>query len=375
MSGAARRAAVEVTIVVPTYNECQNVPHLVERIAASLVSLRWEVIVVDDDSPDGTAEIVRRMAISDPRIRCIRRVGRRGLAGACLEGVLAAQADVVVVMDADLQHDAALVPALHAAVADGHADIAVASRFVDGMRVEGLSAERLLSSRLAIAACRTLLGVTITDPLSGFFAARRSVVEAAAPGLSVDGFKILLDIIVSSERRPRLIELPFSFEKRVHGSSKLDARVCFDFVALLLSKLGGGWMDAAAIKRLSIRVVSAIAHMAGLWLLATKDLLSFTSAEIGALGLAGTTAFLLWNALDFSDRRRQGWSAAKALALFLLLRVLPSGVALLASVWIYDLMGEWWLAGLAGAILGTAASERGPQRRSRRLATAGLSPL
>ncbi len=375
MNGTGRREAIEVTVVVPTFNERENIPLLIGRIESSLRELRWELIVVDDDSPDGTAEVVRRIAALDHRIRCIRRVNRRGLAGACLEGMLAAQAQIVVVMDADLQHDAALIPDLYAAIAYDYTDIAVASRFLSGHTATGLSGRRLMSSRFAIAACRKLLDIKITDPLSGFFAARRSVVDAAAPNLSVDGFKILLDLIATSGDNPRLIEFPCAFEARTYGLSKLDACVSFDFVALLLAKLWGGRLGARSIRTMSIRFLAVAAQMTTLWLLSMQGRLSFTAAELCALAAACTTAFCIQNALAFSDRRHRGWSALKGLATFFLVRATPCLISLLASSWLYDASGAWWAAGMAGALLGAAGGEFKLPRPRCGLEILGPSPL
>ncbi len=134
--GASGSAAL--TIVIPSFNERDNVPELLRRLDHVLANVAWEAVIVDDDSPDRTWAVVRGIALADPRVRCIRRVGRRGLAGACIEGILASSAPVVAVMDADLQHDEAILPSMLAAIAGG-ADLVVGSRYVDGGSASGLS--------------------------------------------------------------------------------------------------------------------------------------------------------------------------------------------------------------------------------------------
>src|SRR5580700_2035120 len=141
------RRAPELTVVVPTFNERANIPLLVARLQRTLDGIDWEVIFIDDNSPDGTAAAVRALGESDARVRCIRRIGRRGLAGACLEGMLASQARFVAVMDADLQHDETLLAGMLEALRAGRADVAVASRYLYGGSNAGLSKQRSRVSR------------------------------------------------------------------------------------------------------------------------------------------------------------------------------------------------------------------------------------
>ena len=169
-------------MVVPTYNERGNVEPLVQRLRAALDGLAWRVIFVDDNSPDGTADAVKALAGCDPRVQCLRRVGRRGLAGAVIEGVLASASPFVAVIDGDLQHDETLLPAMPAALRSDAGDLAVGTRFVsaDGLS-SGLSPIRLLGSRAATWAGRRVLRAEVSDPVSGFFIVRRELVERVAP--------------------------------------------------------------------------------------------------------------------------------------------------------------------------------------------------
>src|ERR1700674_333391 len=182
-ASAEIRAAPELTIVVPTLNERDNVPNLAERIGAALIGIDWELMFVDDDSPDGTAAIAKTMGRSDARIRCIRRIGRRGLAGACLEGMLASQARYVAVIDGDLQHDEALLAPMVAALRSGEADVVVGSRYKAGGSADALTQSRVPTSRWATAITRSLLATELTDPMSGYFMMRREAVEELAPQL------------------------------------------------------------------------------------------------------------------------------------------------------------------------------------------------
>jgi dolichol-phosphate mannosyltransferase len=181
---AVLRPAPELSIVVPTFNERANIPILVERLSRLLVSCDWEVVFVDDNSPDGTAAAARAIGATDSRVRCIRRIGRRGLAGACLEGMLSSQARYVAVMDADLQHDEGLLVGMLDCLRSGRADLAVASRYLYGGSSAGLSKQRSRVSRWANGLVRLVLGIDLTDPMSGHFMIRRDVFETLAPALS-----------------------------------------------------------------------------------------------------------------------------------------------------------------------------------------------
>jgi len=231
------RPAPELAIVVPTFQERENVPQLIERLRRLLSGLEWEIIVVDDDSPDGTAAVVREIGQTDQRVRCLRRIGRRGLAGACLEGMLATQARYVAVMDGDLQHDETLLVSMLDRLRQDDADLVVASRFLDAGAAADLNHWRAQLSHLANWIARTALAINLSDPMSGFFMMRRQVFEELAPSLSSDGFKILFDIVATARGRLRIAELPFVFRERAHGESKLDARIAVDYVALVVSKL------------------------------------------------------------------------------------------------------------------------------------------
>ncbi|MFN7533343.1 MAG: polyprenol monophosphomannose synthase, partial [Brevundimonas sp.] len=237
---AATLSVPELTVILPTYNERENVPLVVAALRRALTGIAFEVVFVDDNSPDGTATIAREIAATDPRVRVIRRIGRRGLAGACIEGMLSSSAPFVAVMDADLQHDETLLPKMLAALKAGDLDLAVASRRAEGGAIgEGLSKVRVAGSNLANTLAQRLLKVTLTDPMSGFFMLRRPIVDELAPKLSVQGFKILLDIVASGEGRLRIVEFPFVFRERREGESKLDTLVTFDYLGLLVSKYFG----------------------------------------------------------------------------------------------------------------------------------------
>jgi dolichol-phosphate mannosyltransferase len=223
-------------LVIPTLNEAENLPTLFDRIrdAMSLVDLPYEIVVVDDDSQDGTADVVSKFSQTDPRIRLLVRRGQRGLAGAVIHGWQHTDADLLGVIDADLQHPPELMPLLIAAIHEGH-DLAVASRYANGNGTTGWNAARYAVSRLGTLVSMPLQrrGIRVKDPLSGYFVVRRQCIDGLR--LQPAGFKILLEILVRA-RLNSVIEIPFQFGLRYAGTSKANVKVALDYFSLL-SKL------------------------------------------------------------------------------------------------------------------------------------------
>ena len=253
---AGRSGAPTVTVVVPCYNERPNVAPLIARLDAALTGIDWEVVYVDDNSPDGTAAEVRRIAQIDPRVRCIRRIGRRGLSSAVIEGALSSSAQFVAVMDGDLQHDETRLPEMLAALQTGDYDLAVGSRHVAGGDNAGLSGRwRHMLSDGGIRLAQFFLPIRLNDPMSGFFMLPRALFEQLAANLTGQGFKILLDLTLSSPAPLRVAEIPFVFREREAGESKLDALVLAQFAGLLLDKVFGGLLP---LRFISFALVGAI---------------------------------------------------------------------------------------------------------------------
>jgi dolichol-phosphate mannosyltransferase len=208
-------APLEVSLVLPTYNERQCVEQLHDRIEAALQPYRYEVIVVDDNSPDGTADVVRGMTATRP-YRLVSRPGRAGLSSAVLDGCHVAGGRIVVVMDADGSHPPEVLPELIRPIQAGQAEFTLGSRRVRGGSDEGLGAVRWLTSWMATVPTRGL--TRVRDPMSGFFAVRRDVLDRAH--LTPTGFKVGLEILVKCHPRP-VVEIPFRFGERLAGQSKM----------------------------------------------------------------------------------------------------------------------------------------------------------
>jgi dolichol-phosphate mannosyltransferase len=355
-SGAGQRPAatspLQLSVIVPTFNERDNVVTLVSRLDAALQNVAWEVIFVDDNSPDGTSDVVRALSQSDPRVRCIRRVGRRGLSGACIEGMLASSAPCAAVIDGDLQHDETQLPKMLGLLESGAAELVIGSRYVEGGSADSFNQQRLGASMFATAVAQRVLKVKIADPMSGFFVIRRDRFEQLAPQLSTQGFKILLDVVATAHGDLRVVEVPYTFGSRVHGESKLDSMVALDFLGLVLAKLTN---DVVSLRFLLFALVGSIGlfvHFSALFVALEGFSLPFAEAQACAALLAMTSNFLLNNFLTYRDQRLKGFGIVRGLLLFYLV----CSVGLLANVGVafsvYDQEPIWWLAGASGALMG-----------------------
>ncbi|MDX2264869.1 MAG: glycosyltransferase family 2 protein [Hyphomicrobiales bacterium] len=356
MTDAPEKAgALELAVVAPTFNERENIPLLLERVAAALTGVSWELIVVDDDSPDGTADVVRQLSLKDPRIRVIHRIGRRGLSSAVVEGVLSTAAPFVAVMDADLQHDETLLPGMLKVLRANDADIVVGSRYMDQGGVGDWDESRQWKSRLATRLSRLVVKAELKDPMSGFFAFKREMFDASVRRLSAQGYKILLDVIASAPNPPRIRELPYVFRQRQHGESKLDMLVTLEYINLLLDKLFGRWVPVRFILFAAVGGLGVFVHMAVLSALVMSERATFINAQTVAALTAMTFNFFVNNVFTYRDRRLRG---ARQLAIGLLSFYLVCSFGMIANVGIANFLFEnrysWILSGVAGIIIGAA---------------------
>ena len=308
---------LQLAVVLPTLNERANLRRLVDRLDQALSDVRWEAIFVDDNSADGTADEARAIALEDPRVRVIQRIGRRGLASAAIEGMLSTAAPCVAVMDADHQHDPALLPGMLQAVASGEYDIAVASRFAEGASTEAWGRpDRVKASGMANSLARKLTGVTLTDPMSGYFLLRADTVRADAHRLSGVGFKILLDIMATVETPLRVKEFPLHFAAREEGESKLDRTIAFEFLVGLYDKWLGriiptrfalfGTIGAAGVV-VHMAVLATFLRIAGESFVFGHWITKFDVGQALAAIVAMTFNFALNNSLTYADKRLTGF--------------------------------------------------------------------
>jgi dolichol-phosphate mannosyltransferase len=343
----------ELTVVVPTCNEHDNVRPVYDALRYALQGIDWEAIFVDDDSQDETAAAICRLANSDGRVRCIQRIGRRGLASACVEGILASSAPNIAVMDADLQHDERLLPhMLRILKTKPTIDVVVGSRYVENGNLGNLSRHRTWLSRIATFIGRRTLRVPIADPMSGFFMIRREAFQASARQLSNIGFKILLDILASSPRPLQIMEIPFQFRSRHSGVSKFDALIGWEYLMLVVDKTIGHIVPAHFVGFALIGGLGLVVHLIVLWLCLSALHLAFALSQATATGVAIIGNFALNNSLTYRDRRLIGLDFAWGLLSFALI----CSFGAIANVGIATLLfaeqhSYWWVAGIAGAAM------------------------
>ena len=341
---------VELSVIVPAFNERGNVAELLDRLRATLTGVDWEVIYVDDDSPDGTADAVRACAHVDRRIRCIQRVGRRGLSSAVIEGVLASSAPVVAVIDADLQHDETLLPRMLERMKRDSLDVVIGSRYVDGGGTGDWNDARAKLSRLATRLSRLVVRQPLSDPMSGFFMISRPAFERAVHRLSGQGFKILLDLFASSPEPYRFAELPYTFRSRVHGESKLDGLVVWEYLMLLLDKRLGQFVPARFALFASVGASGLVVHLIALAV--ALERFSFASSQLIASFVAMVTNFLINNALTYRDRRLRGGRLVTGLLTFVAVCAVGAVANVRFAVDAFERDYSWWASGIAGAIVG-----------------------
>lgn len=349
----SNQLSIELSIVVPTFNEKDNVEKLIEGIEQVLPDRRWEIVFVDDDSPDGTADFVRGLAQAKPYVRCHQRIGRRGLSKALIEGILSSSAPVIVVMDADLQHDETILPTMLDRIRHGQTEIVVGSRYCAGGSIGAWNSQRATMSRVATFLSRTIVTPQLMDPMSGFFMIRRETFHRIVRRLSGEGYKILLDLFASSPEPLRFVEVPYTFRERTAGKSKVDTAVVWEYLLLVVDKKFGHILPARFILFSLVGLSGVVVHFLAL-ATAFKFLgLQFSIAQTIATLSAMTSNFAFNNILTYRDMRLRGSRFLTGLVTFYLV----CGVGVIANVGIANFVFQrdytWWLAGGAGALVGT----------------------
>lgn len=344
-------SALRLSIVVPTFNESGNIAELLRRIESTLGSTGWEAVFVDDDSPDGTARHVRDVAARDARVRCVQRIGRRGLSSACIEGMLASSAPVIAVMDADLQHDESILPQMLQKIEAG-ADVVIGTRYADGGSTGEWDESRKSMSLLATRMSRLILKQAVSDPMSGFFMLKREAFEANVRQLSAMGFKILLDLLASSTQSLKIDEVAYRFRDRHSGQSKLDGMVIWEYGMLLADKTVGRWIPVRFLAFAMIGGLGVLVHFSVLTLALKALGMSFAVAQSLATGLSMTFNFALNNTLTYRDRRLKGWGWWGGLLSFVLACSVGAVANIGIATYLFENRTEWALAALAGILVG-----------------------
>ncbi len=350
---ATRGALPALSIIVPTFNERDNVGELISRLDRCLAGLDWEIVFVDDDSRDGTVDVLRRLSRTDQRVRLLHRIGRRGLASAVVEGILATTSPVVAVLDCDLQHDETLLPRMLERLLASRCDVVVASRYMQSGGVGDWNERRQFVSRIATGLAGLLLRAKLTDPMSGFFMIRRSAFDQAVRHLSNQGYKILLDILLSAPGGLRVEEVPYTFRSRTHGESKLDTVAVLDYLALLTDKAIGHVIPLRFLMFACVGALGLVIHLSVLASLNRGLGIAFVAANLTAALSAMTFNFFLNNVLTYRDMRLRGfWPILRGLVTFFAVCAIGTVANVGIAVVLFEQKYTWWLAGLAGVFMG-----------------------
>jgi dolichol-phosphate mannosyltransferase len=343
----------DLTLVIPTFNEKANIEPLLHKLAAALDGYRWEVIFVDDDSLDGTAAHIRSIGRTKPHVRCLQRIGRRGLSSACIEGMLAASSDVLAVMDADMQHDERKLDQMYRALLDDDRDVVIGSRYVDGGNLGEWTAARKFISRCATGFSKILLSVEIKDPMSGFFMVRRSFFETTVRRLTGKGFKILLDLCASSPAPVKFVEIPYTFGLRTAGESKLGTLVAWEYILLIADKTIGRLVPVRFVLFVIVGALGAFIHLAILGISVKILGRPFMQGQILATAVAMTTNFFFDNLFTYRDKQLKGKAFFVGLVTFYAACSLGAFMNVRIATFLYDAGIAWFLAGLLGAMVGS----------------------
>jgi dolichol-phosphate mannosyltransferase len=341
----------ELAVIVPTFNERDNVVPIVGALQRALVGIDFEIIFVDDDSPDGTADAVRVLSRTTPNVRVIQRINRRGLASAVIEGMMASPAPYLAVIDGDMQHDEAVLPEMLAKLKAERLDVVVGSRNKGGGSMGAFSAQRVRLSNLGRRISSLLSRVDISDPMSGFFIISRAYLDEVVRSLSAVGFKVLLDLLASSQRPVRFGEVGYTFRNRQFGESKLTLAVCLEYVELVLDKMVGDWIP---VRYAFFGLVGAIGVVAQFVLVRWMNhYLPFLTAQIAGSVIVMILNYFLNNRLTFRARRLHGWAWAGGLAGFMV----ACSIGLFWNLSVVEGLrrfgAAWGLASLAGVVAGS----------------------
>ncbi len=344
-------SSIELVVVVPTFCERDNVAELVKRLHDALEGIRWEAIFVDDDSPDDTAAVVRAIGSYNRRVRCVQRIGRRGLSSACIEGMLASAAPVIAVMDADLQHDETQLPVMLKRIRDEGADLVVATRYAADRGVDTWDPSRVKMSLTATRLSRFVHDRNVSDPMSGFFMLKRELLESVLRDLSAVGFKLLLDILATVKGPITIREVPYTFRNRSHGHSKLDSLVLWDFGMLLLDKSLGRLIPARFVAFGLVGGSGILVHMAVAAVLIGGQL-SFVLAQTIATVSAMVFNYSVNNILTYRDLRRSGFTWFTGLISFATACSFGALLNVAIATYFYGKDAPWMLAAFGGVLVG-----------------------
>jgi dolichol-phosphate mannosyltransferase len=339
----------ELSIIIPTFNERENLVSLLDRLSATLSEVDYEVVIVDDDSPDGTAALARSLAQQNRKVRTIQRIKRKGLSSATVEGMLSTSSPYIAVMDGDMQHDERVLPQMLEKLKAQNLDVVIGSRNTSGGSMGEFGAGRVALSEMGRRLSQAICRAKVSDPMSGYFVLTRSYLHEVVHSLSCIGFKILLDLIASSPRPVRIGEVGYTFRNRLHGESKLDIIVGLEYLQFLLDKSLGGWLPVSYFIFAMVGSVGLVVN----WVFLRSFAISFDMAQAIASLLVVALNFVLNNRFTFRGARLRGVRALRGLVLSYVAASIGLAFNLSAAHGFRDFGVPWYLASLTGVAIGS----------------------
>ena len=343
-----------LSIVIPTYNEKDNIFKLLEKLKKVLKSINHEIIFVDDNSPDGTSAVIKDCMKKSSKIRLIHRIGRKGLAGAVIEGVFAANADLVAVMDCDLQHDETkLLDMINLFSKNKSLDIVIGSRFTETGEIseKAFSKIRELGSKATTLIIKKVLNIASTDPLSGFFMVKKVAFLKSSENLQTQGFKVLADFLATSGKHIEIEEIGYSFKNRIAGESKMSLITALELIGLVLSQILKG--------RVSIRfILFCMVGLSGIFVqlfitgLAMLLINQFPTSQTLGIIAAMTSNYFLNNTITFQERKLKSLDLIRGLFSFYLICSLGAFANVAVATYIFGFSSNWLISSFVGACFG-----------------------
>ncbi len=301
---------MKLSVISPTFNEAENIPRLVEQLGLALSHIDYEILIVDDNSPDLTWSVAERISLTNPRVRVLRRMCNPGLGSAVIDGFSAAEGEALACIDADLQHDPRILPKMLAELYEG-SDVVVGSRYVDGGGTGKWKWRRRFGSWTATKMAQILLGVKLKDPMSGYFLMWRKDFARVQAQLNGNGFKILLEVL--AKLQPSVVkEIPYTFSSRKFGESKLSGKIVVQYLRQLwrLSKASRLVSDRL-LKFAAVGSIGVIVNLVAMTLLLHLTRWHDWQASATASLLANVHNYVLNNMWSFADRTHRGLRVLK----------------------------------------------------------------
>ena len=343
-----------LSIVIPTYNEKDNISKILEKLKEALKGITHEIIFVDDNSPDETSREIKFFMRRSSNIRLVHRIGRRGLSGAVIEGFFAANSELVAVMDCDLQHDETkLSDMLDLFSKSTSLDIVIASRFSEEGEISDIAFSKIrkLGSKITTFLVRKLLNINSSDPLSGFFMAKKGTFLRSTDKLQTQGFKILADFLATEGKNIEIKEIGYKFKNRIAGESKMSFLTALELIGLVFSQVFQG--------RVSIRfILFCMVGLSGIFvqLLITGACMFFinqfpTAQTLGIIA-AMTSNYFLNNSITFKERKLKSFELMRGLFSFYLICSLGAFTNVAIASYIFDFSSNWLISSFIGAVFG-----------------------